>query len=69
MTRGQPARPRVPNQPWRARTTDLITGLYGHGAPLLFQITGGPGGTRVWLGTCAPPPGSPPAAVGPADDD
>ncbi|OHV29039.1 ATPase [Pseudofrankia sp. EUN1h] len=50
--------PRELEEPWRARTADLITGLYGHRVPLAFEIDGTPAGVRVRLGTwssTAPP--------------
>ncbi|MEN3615931.1 DUF87 domain-containing protein [Plantactinospora sp. ZYX-F-223] len=45
------ARPQGSEEPWRARTADLITGLYGYRIPVMFQIRGDPHGVRVRWGT------------------
>ncbi|EHI41296.1 hypothetical protein OPAG_08116 [Rhodococcus opacus PD630] len=45
-------------QRWRARTADLITGLYGYKIPFAFQILGTPGGVRLHLGTWSSKAGS-----------
>lgn len=49
--RRQPVRQQQPSEPWRARTADLITGLYGYRTPLVFQIHGAADGVEVQVGT------------------
>jgi hypothetical protein len=47
----QSARPRLPDEPWRPRTAELLTGLYGYRIPFASLLTGGPDGVAVQLGT------------------
>jgi hypothetical protein len=42
---------RVPGEPWRPRTTELITGLYGYRMPLAFAVRGAADGVQVYLGS------------------
>src|SRR5215207_3523641 len=50
---GRPDTPSPPPEsgPWRPRTAELLTGLYGHRIPVFFRLDGDPAAVRVRLGT------------------